>query len=77
MRVLKIIVAALLIAALSGALVLGYELVDRPITKRSHELSREEATKRINKLLSNLQKFPFFGGWRKFVESLTGWLYKK
>ena len=50
MRVLKIIVAALLIAALSGALVLGYELVDRPITKRSHELSREEATKRINKL---------------------------
>lgn len=50
MRVLKIIVAALLIAVLSGALVLGYELVDRPITKRSHELSREEATKRINKL---------------------------
>lgn len=50
MRVLKIIVAALLIAALSGALVLGYELVDRPITKRSHELSREEAAKSINKL---------------------------
>ena len=50
MRVLKIIVAALLIAVLSGALVLGYELVDRPITKRSHELSREEAAKGINKL---------------------------
>lgn len=50
MRVLKIIVAALLIAILSGALVLGYELVDRPITKRSQELSREEAAKRINKL---------------------------
>lgn len=50
MRVLKIIVAALLIAVLSGALVLGYELVDRPITKRSHELSREEAAKSINKL---------------------------
>lgn len=50
MRVLKIIVAALLIAVLSGALVLGYELVDRPMTKRSHELSREEAAKSINKL---------------------------
>lgn len=49
MRVLKIIVAALLIAVLSGALVLGYELVDRPISNR-HELSREEATKSINKL---------------------------
>lgn len=50
MRVLKILVAALLIAVLSGALALGYELVDRPITKRNHEPSREEATKRINKL---------------------------
>lgn len=50
MRVLKIIVAALLIAVLSGALVLGYELVDRPMTKRSHELSQEEAAKSINKL---------------------------
>lgn len=50
MRVLKILVAALLIAVLSGVLALGYELVDRPITKRNHEPSREEATKRINKL---------------------------
>lgn len=50
MRVLKILVAALLIAVLSGALALGYELVDRPITKRNHEPSREEATKKINKL---------------------------
>lgn len=50
MRVLKILVAALLIAVLSGALALGYELVDRPITKRNHEPSREEATKRIDKL---------------------------
>lgn len=50
MRVLKIIVAALVIAVLSGALALGYKMVDRPISKRTKEPTLEEANNSLEKL---------------------------
>lgn len=50
MRVLKIIVAALVIAVLSGALALGYKMVDRPISKKTKEPTLEEANNSLEKL---------------------------